>query len=346
VDQTLAERDSKVLGAVVEEFIQTAEPVGSRYLTKKRRFDLSPATIRNVMSDLEELGYLTQPHTSAGRQPTDKGYRYYVDHLMHADPLPALDRRRLRRQIAGGDSLDLEGCLEAACRALSVAASQLGVVVAPRFDSNVFRRIDLVLLREGRVLVILVTQGGVVHHRPVEAPEIRTQDELDHMANYLNGLLQDLPLHGVQKKILNEMASEKALYDSLMQRALRLGSRVLAHTPDPEGVILGDPGPLLGKPEFATAERLRGIFEAFEKKGLLLKLLDRAAQGQGLQVTIGEEGAVPDLRSFAIVSAPYGPAGGAQGSLGVIGPTRMDYARVVGLVDFTARLLGEALEAL
>lgn len=344
--EQLGERDCKVLGAIVEEFVQTAEPVGSRYLMKKRRFDISPATIRNVMADLEDLGYLAQPHTSAGRQPTDKGYRYYVDHLMASEAPQAQDRRRIRRQIEAAEIRDVEGLLDAASRALSATAHQLGVVVAPRFESSVFRRIDFVLLREGRVLVIFVSQAGAVHHRPVEAAEVRSQDELDQMANYLNGLLHDLPLQGVKEKILAEMATEKAVYDSLLQRALQLGSRILEEAPSAEGVFLGDPSTLLGHPEFANARKMRGIFEAFEKKGLILRLLERAARAPGIRVLIGEENALTDLRDCAVVSAGYGTPGGAHGSLGVIGPTRMDYARVIGLVDFTARLLGELLEAL
>ncbi|MBI5014735.1 MAG: heat-inducible transcription repressor HrcA [Deltaproteobacteria bacterium] len=344
--EQLGERDQKVLGAIVEEFVQTAEPVGSRYLMKKRRFAFSPATIRNVMADLEDLGYLAQPHTSAGRQPTDKGYRYYVDHLMAAEPPLVQDRRRIRRQMSALEHPDVDGLLDSASRVLSATAHQLGVVIAPRFETSVFRRIEFVLLREGRVLVILVSQSGVVHHRPVEAAEIGSQDELDQMANYLNSLLQDLPLQAVKEKILAEMATEKALYDSLLQRALKLGNRILEDAPTTDGVFLGDPSTLLGHPEFANATKMRSIFEAFEKKGLLLRLLERASRASGIQVLIGQENALTDLSDCAVVSASYGKPGRAQGSLGVIGPTRMDYARVMGLVDFTARLLGELLEAL
>jgi heat-inducible transcriptional repressor len=344
--EQLGERDRKVLEAIVEEFVETAEPVGSRYLMKKRRFDISPATIRNVMADLEDMGYLAQPHTSAGRQPTDKGYRYYVDHLKAAEPPQAQDRRRIRRQIATGENLDLTGLLDAASRALSATAHQLGVVVAPRFESSVFRRIDFVLLREGRVLVILVAQNGVVHHRPVEAVEVGSQDELDQMANYLNDLLQDLPLHSLKEKILSEMATEKALYDSLLQKALKLGNWILEEAPTGDAVFLGDTSTLLGHPEFADVRKMRAIFEAFEKKGLILRLLERASRASGIQVLIGEENPLADLRDCAVVSASYGKAGGSHGSLGVIGPTRMDYGRMMGLVDFTARLLGELLEAL
>ena len=346
MEQPLNERDRKILGTVVEEFVQTAEPVGSRYLTKKHKLDISPATVRNVMADLEELGFLVQPHTSAGRKPTDRGYRYYVDHLMGLEPLPMAERRRIRKQLAGSEHLDVDEVLDAASWALSAAARHMGVVSAPRFEANVFRRVDFVLLRPGRILVILVARSGGVHHRPVEAEEVQSQDELDQMANYLNSVLHGLTLYAVKEKILSEMASEKALYDKLLQKALALGNRILEDNPSQGELHLGDPSALFEHPEFATADQLRAVFEAFEKKGMILKLLERASEAQGVQVLIGQENPLQDLRNCAIVSAPYGRVGTTRGSLGVIGPTRMDYARVIGLVHYMSRLLGEALDSL
>ncbi|MBI5440595.1 MAG: heat-inducible transcription repressor HrcA [Deltaproteobacteria bacterium] len=344
MERTLTERDRKILGAIVEEFVQTAEPVGSRHLAKKFGLEISPATVRNAMSDLEEMGLLTQPHTSAGRKPTDGGYRYYVDHLMAAEPLPLPERRRIRRLLANREGADVDEILETASRTLSAAAHQLGVILAPRFESDVFRRIDLVLLRKGKVLVILVSEAGVVHHRPVEAPEVRSQAELDQMVNYLNGLLYDLPLLAVKERILSEMATEKALYDSMLQVALKLGSRALEEEPSEGEVYVGDPSTLLDHPEFASVSRMKGLFEAFEKKGLLLKILDRASQARGSHVLIGAENLVLDLQDCAVVSATYG-VGGSVGSVGVIGPTRMEYAKLIGLVNYVARVLGEYLEA-
>lgn len=346
METILGERDSKVLGAVVDEFVHSAEPVGSRFLTKRHCFGISPATIRNVMADLEEMGFLTQPHTSAGRKPTDKGYRYYVDHIMASEPLQAQERRRIRRQIAMGNTLEVQDILDAASRAISAAARQVGVVVAPRFEWSSFRRIDFVRLREGRVLVILVSQAGVVHHRLVDAPEVNSQDQLDHMANYLNALLQDLPLQVVKERLLAEMATEKALYDSLVQLALKLGNRILEDSSAEDGVFLGDTTSLFDQPEFATVGQMKALFEAFEKKGLILKLLERASEARGIQILIGSENPVPDLRTCTVISAPFGKTGPNRGSVGIIGPTRMDYARAVGLVGYTASLLTETLDTL
>jgi len=344
VDENLGERDQRVLGAVVEEFVQTAEPVGSRYLAKKYRLGVSPATVRNVMADLEELGLLAQPHTSAGRKPTDKGYRYFVDRLANAAPLSAGERRRLRKHLGMAESTDVEDLLESTSRLLSSAARQVGIVVAPRFESSVFRHIDFVLMREGRVLVVLVSQSGVVHHRPVTATEVSSQAELDRMANYLNALLRDLSLREVKEKILAEMASEVSLYDNLLRRALELGSLALGDEGADGELYLGDPVALLEQPEFHSAARMKSIFEAFEKKGLILRLLDRASAGAGLQVLIGEENPLADLRECSLVSAPYLRQGRVLGSVGVLGPTRMDYPRVMGVVEYTARLLGEILD--
>lgn len=345
MDASLSERDRQILGAVVEEFVQTAEPVGSRYLARKHRLGVSPATVRNAMADLEELGYLAQPHTSAGRKPTDRGYRYYVDCLMSPEvPAPG-ERRRLRRTLGSGEAADLEALLGSTSRLLSSAARQVGLVAAPRFETSVFRHIDFVLLREGRVLVVLVSQSGVVHHRPVAAPEIGSQGELDRMANYLNGLLEGLPLGEVKERIVAEMASDVALYDSLLRRALELGSRAVGGGQGAEGdVYFGDPASLFDQPEFSSAVRMKSIFEAFEKKGLLLGLLGRASEAPGLHVVIGGENPLADLRECALVTAPYRRQGRVLGTVGVIGPTRMDYPRVAGLVEYTARLLGEVLD--
>ena len=341
--QILGERDARVLEAVVEEFVQSAEPVGSRFLTKRHSFGISPATIRNVMADLEELGFLVQPHTSAGRKPTDKGYRYYVDHLMSSEPVGVPERRRMRKQITAGDAVEVTGILDAASHTLSALAHQVGVVIAPRFESSVFRRIDFVSIRGGRVLVILVSQAGVVHNRLVAAPEIRCQAELDQMANYLNELLRDVPLHDVKEKILTEMATEKSIYDSFMKEALELGNSILDENPITEGVYVADPSALFGQPEFSSIEQVRALFEAFEKKGMILKLLERASEVGGVQISIGDENSVPNLRTCAVVSASFGGEGSCRGSVGIIGPTRMDYARAVGLVDYAAQLLSEVM---
>lgn len=342
MDSNLTERDSLILGAVVEEFVQTAEPVGSRHLTKKYRFTVSPATVRNVMADLEETGYLSQPHTSAGRIPTDEGYRYYVDHIIRSMPVPPSDRRRLRRRLTGSEAV--EELLESVSRALSTAAHQVGVVVAPRFDSSVFRHIDFVLLRERRVLVILVARSGAIHHRNVEGPEVESQAELDRMASYLNGLLEGVSLRDVKKKILAEMAGEKALYDRLLGKALVLGSRAIEE-PQPEGdLYLSDPVALLEYPEFNSVARMRALFEAFEKKSVILRILDRISETAGPSALIGKENPLVDLRDCSIVTARYCGKGQTLGTVGVIGPTRMDYRRILGLVEYTARLLGEILD--
>ena len=344
MDSTLSERDSLVLGAVIEEFVQTAEPVGSRHLTKKCRFSVSPATVRNVMADLEETGFLSQPHTSAGRIPTDRGYRYYVDHLIQTEPVPAAERRKLRRTMAGAEAGAITDLLDSTSRALSSAAHQVGLVVAPRFEANVFRHIDFVLFREGRVLVILVSQSGVVHHRAVEAPEVRSQAELDRMAGYLNSLLEGVSLRDVKDKILDEMANEKALYDGLLAKALLLGSRVLEETQPGGELYLSDPSALLEHPEFGSVARMKAIFEAFEKKHLILKILDRASESAGSLALIGNENPLPDLWNCSVISSSYSRRGRVVGTVGVIGPTRMNYRRIIGLVGYTARLLGEILD--
>ncbi|WP_025323657.1 heat-inducible transcriptional repressor HrcA [Deferrisoma camini] len=345
-ETTLKDRDARILGAVVEEFVHTAEPVGSRNLVKKYRLEISPATVRNVMADLEEMGFLYQPHTSAGRQPTDRGYRYYVDHLLPGPSLPSGQRRRLRQGIRDADLDALESLLEATSRVLSRVAHQVGLVVAPRIEVRVFRHVDLVLLRPGRVLVILVTRSGVVHHRVVEAPEVRSQAELEKMTNYLNGLLEGVPLVAVRERILAEMENERVQYDRLLRQALELGSRAVGADEDTGQVYVGEPLRILEQPEFQDLGKMRQLFEAFERKGILLRILDRAVETPGVQVSIGSENPVADLQGCSVVATAYGRDDRPMGALGVIGPTRMPYGEVIALVEYAARLLGQALERL
>lgn len=339
-------RQEQVLGSVVEEFIHTAEPVGSRALTQRRGLGISPATVRTAMADLAERGYLNQPHPSAGRCPTDQGYRYYVDHLMPDGPLSVGERRRLRQRIVGEPEGELDAVLDFAAKALSSACQQVGIVVTPSFQSRVFRHIDFVLLRPGKVLVILVANSGVVDHRCVDAPEITRQAELDRMASYLDELLVDLPLGTIQARIAQEMISEKAMCDRFLYGALRLGKRALAER-DPTGELyVADRVRLLEQPEFTDVVQMKGVLEAFEKKGLLLTLLDRAAEAEPRHVLIGGESQVPVLCHCSVVSRKYGRGGRTVGTVGVIGPTRMDYPRIIGLVNYTAKIIDEYLATL
>ncbi|GAB6064149.1 heat-inducible transcriptional repressor HrcA [Deferrisoma palaeochoriense] len=345
-EEVLKERDARILGAVVEEFVQSAEPVGSRNLVKKYRLDISPATVRNVMADLEEMGYLCQPHTSAGRQPTDRGYRYYVDHLLRGGSLPPTVRRKLREGIRPAEDEALESLLEATSRVLSRVAHQVGLVVAPRLEVRVFRHVDFVLLRPGRVLVILVTRSGVVHHRVVEAPEVTSQAELEPMANYLNSLLEGVPLVAVRERILAEMENERVQYDRMLRRALEIGSKAVTPQGDGDDVYVGEPLHLLDQPEFRDVAKMRQIFEAFQRKGILLRILDRALEAPGVQVSIGAENPVADLQECSVVATSYGDEEHPLGAVGVIGPKRMPYGEVIALVEYAARLLGQALARL
>jgi heat-inducible transcriptional repressor len=342
----LNQRHAQVLGSVVEEFIRSAEPVGSHTLTRRRDLGVSPATVRTAMADLETLGFLVQPHTSAGRQPTDLGYRYYVDHLMPRRSVSARERLRLRRQIVDHDGGDLTAVLEFAAKALSASCQQVGIVVTPSFRSRVFRHIDFVLLRPGRVLVILVANSGVVDHRRVEAPEIESQAELDRMAAYLDELLEGLPLGAVRDRILQEMAGERALYDQLQQKALHLGKLAVVDQPPQEDLFVGNRARLLDQPEFSDLTQMKVVFKALDKKGLILTLLDRAADAEPRHVLIGGENSVPDLGGCSVVSRKYGREGRTVGAVGVLGPTRMDYSRVIGMVECTARIIEDYLDTL
>jgi heat-inducible transcriptional repressor len=370
-------RAQKVLRAIIQEHISGGEPVGSQALSRRSDLEVSPATIRAVMADLEALGFLEKPHTSAGRVPTDRGYRFYVDALVRLRPPGRKEKERIERAAhePGPGPGDIERTLQDFATTLHELTRYAGVVVTPRLSSDVLRAIEFVKLREGRVLAVLVTSSGAVENRVLTLPdgEQLSQADLDRAAAALNGLLADLPLHEVRERIVQEMARARGEYDRLLERALSLGQAALAPGA-PATTGAGSPGlldadalrairsvrsvsirgqaALLEEPEFADVERLRALFRTFEEKEQLLQLFDRALQGRGVQIFIGAESGLGEARDLAVVASPYGTGGagaaGARptplGTIGIIGPTRMDYARIIPLVEYTAAAIGRILE--
>jgi heat-inducible transcriptional repressor len=337
----LTQRQKAVLRAVIHDYIHSAEPVGSRTVARRYAFQLGPASIRNIMADLEELGYLAQPHTSAGRVPTDRGYRFYVDTLMEPAPLSPEEADLIERcftPASGG----LEGLMRETSQALGSLSRCAGVVLAPRFDQLQVKRLEFVSLGPERVLLILVATSGVVHHKVVTVDEVLSQDELNRIARYLNELLGGLTLREVRQLLVAKMAEEKALYDQLLRRALELGRKTVEEEQAAE-VYIGGTAHIMEQPEFAGGERMRAIFAAFEEKSRLVRILDRCLEDAGLTVIIGRELEEVGLQGFSMVASPYFQGGSPLGALAVMGPTRMPYDRVVPLVQYTARLVTRLL---
>ena len=337
----LSDRAKRILEAVIEDYIATAEPVGSRSITRSHALALSPATVRNVMSDLEEMGLLTSPHTSSGRIPTDKAYRLYVNSILEVKNIARDNREEIQRRcrMAGKDMAQV---LKETSRLLSSTSSYMGVVMAPRLAANVFHQMEFVKLSSRRILAIMVSQNGTVQNRLIQTEEEILQEDLVRMANYLNDLLQGLTIAQVRERLIKEMQSEKVRYDSLMSQALALSEQTIS-TDGPELFLEGQAN-ILEQPEFSDAVKMRDIFRAFEKKSLLLDLLDRSMQADGVHIFIGSESHLLNMEGMSLITSTYMTGKDTVGVLGVIGPTRMGYGRVIPIVDYTAKLISRLLE--
>jgi heat-inducible transcriptional repressor len=337
------ERSRRVLEAVILEYIKGGVPVGSRAIAKRYGLSVSPATIRNVMADLEELGLLYQPHTSAGRVPTELGLRVYIDAILKIQQLSIADREQIRRSYRGGASR-VEGLLQETSKVLSSFSRQAGLVLTPRLSHTVFKRIEFVRLRTSMVMTILVSQAGIVHNTVFEIKEDISQEELDKYGRYLNDMLQDLALHQVKARLLEEMKKEKVLFDRLLSKALELSQKALQENIENSELYIGGRTNLLDNPEFADVEQMRRIFNAFEEKSKIIDLLDKSMSAGGVNIFIGSESELLDMESVSFITSPYASGDEVLGTLGVIGPTRMDYSRIIPLVDYTAKLLSKMLE--
>lgn len=338
----LNERSKQILEAIIEDYIITAEPVGSRTITRRHPFALSPATVRNVMSDLEEMGFLASPHTSAGRVPTDKAYRFYVDSLLAVRQVSRSERDEIRRRCRI-NGRDIGSVLRDTSKMLSYISHYMGVVVAPRFTAAVLRQIEFVQLSGRRILVILVAQTGTVQNKIIESDEDISAEDLNRMTNYLNGLLQGLTIAQIKSRIVEEMENEKTRYDRLMAKALALSQQTVGDA-DSEIFLEGRVN-IMDVPEFADIGRMKEIFRAFEEKNQLVNLLNRCMDADGINIFIGSESRVSQMSDISLITSTYRTGRNSIGVLGVIGPTRMGYAKVIPIVDYTARLVSRLLES-
>ena len=329
----LDDRAKLLLKALVERYIADGQPVGSRTLSRASGLELSPATIRNVMSDLEELGLIVSPHTSAGRIPTARGYRLFVDTML------TVRQGQFATQSLAPDQP--QKVISNAANLLSSLSQFVGVVIAPR-RSSVFRQIEFLRLSERRLLVIIVSPDGDVQNRVIFTEVDYTQANLVEAANYLNSHYVGLALEEVRARLQNEVETLQSEIASLMQAAVTVSAEAISETKD-EVVIAGERN-LLAVTDFSSdMGHLRRAFELFEQKAQLMRLLDIAGQAEGVRIFIGGESQVVPFEDLSIVSAPYEVDGQIVGTLGVIGPTRMAYDRMIQIVDITSKLVTNAL---
>lgn len=339
----LNERSLSILDAIVEGHIASGEPIGSRTIADRQKLRLSPATVRNVMADLEERGYIVSPHTSAGRIPTDKGYRFYVDTLLQVRNLTADERTHIDNQCSVSN-IRTQELLKQAGRILSSMSSYTGIVLAPRFTATVFRHIEFVPLNQGRLLVIFVSQSGLVQNKIIQLEgELPSVSELQQITNYLNDELSGLTIAEVRAKIVEQMQQEKSQYDAMLNDALGFSQQVFSGDIEDDVIIEGAAN-ILDQPDFADRSSMQRLFRAFEQKSNLITLLDKSQQAQGVQIYIGSQAEFEDFAGCSLITANYTNGKQPLGSLGVIGPSRMKYSQVVAVVDYTAQLISRALE--
>ncbi len=341
---TLSQRHAEVLREVIRTHVATGLAVGSARLSRRASLAVSPATIRHLMAELEELGLLAQPHTSAGRIPTDRAYRLYVDELMPPPRVGAARARDIRDELTRGqrEAADL---LTIAPRLLSRFSRQAALVLAPDPRRMIVERFEFVRQDERRVLAILIGRAGLVEHRVLEIDDGSTQDELDRSARLLSQEFGGHSLRRIRAAVLRRLAEERAAYDRLLARSLELGRRTVEAEGHAGEVIVDGTSNLLDSPEFADLARARALLRALEEKERLIVLLERLMESNEVQVVIGEENPMAALAGCSLVTAVYSAAGRPMGTIGIVGPTRMDYTRAIALVSCLSESISQLLSA-
>lgn len=338
--ENLTQREKAVLQSLIDYYIATAKPVGSRLIANKYRLGVSPATVRNTMQDLEEMGLVTHRHTSAGRVPTDKGYRLYVDTMIEPEELTNSEERQIKSEILV-DYAAVENLLEQTSRVLGLISNQLGVTIAPRFDQGILTRINLIPVAEKKILVVLAVKYGLTRTVLLEAESNLKTETLEKTASILNERLCGLTL-GEIKGSLEERLKEASNADPKLIRIFLESSDNLLNFTETEQLHLGGTTNIVDQPEFKDREKLRSLIELIEEKRLLAELVSAKGIKNGITITIGKEMERGEMESCSLVTSSY-KAGKVAGTIGVIGPTRMRYAKLVSLVDYTAKLLSDIL---
>ena len=345
----LNERARNVLKELIQEYVRGSKPVGSRRLARNYSERLSPATIRNVMADLETVGLLTRPHTSAGRVPTAKGYRFYVDSLLNTRELPTREVDRIKQSLE--NETDPGELMNKTSQVLSRLSNNVGFVLAPPLSHADMKHIEFVRIAPQRILVILVTESGLVEHRLIQLDQDLRQRELDQAGRYLIAHFQGKTLLEIRRELLRLMLEEKSLYDRMLKNVILLGTASLVNCEGGEDeeseVYLGGTAGIMQKPELADLNRMIALFETFEEKSRLVKIITEClkANSSGPTVRIGLEKHIPGMQDWALISSPYLYNHKVIGSLGILGPSRMEYEKAISLVDYVAKFFGKLLSS-
>jgi heat-inducible transcriptional repressor len=330
----------KILYTVVHDYILTASPVASGQVSQKKNVGYSPATIRSVMAELEDRGFLQRSHASSGRIPTDTGYRFYVDELMQVHPLSTKEKLAIQQNVES-KIFPIQQTIAKACQAVSSHADQISFGIVPGREHQSLKHIQFLNLKENLVLVILVRSSGLVENKILELERFIPQIELNRMHNYLNELLVGLNPAEIQNRILRELQKDQVRYNSLLTQALTLSQQAL--DTDQDNLHFEGQSRLFRTPEFADMEKMEKLVKTFEEKTFLLRILQESMEKPGVKILIGDEIEAPEINGLTLITSTYNDAEGNKGLLGVLGPTRINYAKIVPLVEFTTKIVTQTL---
>lgn len=334
-------RQEEVLSLLVTDYIQKAGAIASGHIAGKLPRRLSPATVRSILADLETQGYLSQPHTSSGRVPTQQGLRYFVDSLLIQREPGNEEKEAILRHLHP-DNGDLPALLKKAGQILSLIAHQASLVATPKMEKTVFKQMEFIPLSGGRILGIFVAQNGIVENRVLRVDEELNYGDLEKMNNYVNARFVGLPLEAAREKVVKELESVCLEYDRLLGRALLFSRELFAEIPSRDLMVEGESN-LYREPEFSRGEDIAALQETLREKNLLLKLLESSLDAERVRIFIGRESRLPRGTHLSVIAAQYRCRGEVVGTLGVVGPTRMDYSKVIPIVDFTAHVVSDLL---
>ncbi len=338
--EALTDREKIILQSIIHYFILTANPVGSRFLSKRNPLRLSPATIRNIMADMEEKGYIDQPHTSAGRVPTTKGYRFYVDQLIKKEQIPPEQQEVILENISTFDG-DVDFLLEKTAHVLAQISNQLGVIISPKFYEGTLEKIELISVSSAKMLVVISVRSGLVKTIMLEIPSEIPPKKLHYLNQILNERLYGLSLKEIKNTFYKRLADLRREEPQLIRIFFDSAEKLFDFTRYEEVRLTGTSN-ILHQPEFADIKKFSSLIELLEEKNIIIHLLEKQAFKSGTKIVIGEEHPVKEMQNCSVVTSTY-QVGDVNGVLGVIGPTRMAYERVIPLVEYTARVITQVL---
>ncbi len=342
-DMELDPRAREVLREIILQHITNGEAIGSRTLSKCGKFQLSPASLRNVMADLEDLGFLQQPHTSAGRIPTDRGYRYFINHLMKSRSLTLREREVIDEEV--GNASEIDEVLHLSSIVLSKLSDQVGVIFMPTLLQFVIRSMDFILVADNKIMCVAVGTNGVVVNKVIETRYVCTRDELEKIGRYITLEFAGCTLDVIRRRLIRMTEQERTQHDQMLQKTISLGIEAVNDVaPFEHELYVEGAASILNKPEFADAVSFRKTFLALQEKEKLVEILETCLSEEGLQILVGSESDFTQLHNFSIVARRYGSASAPLGMVGIIGPMRMEYARMAPLVDYLSRALSRKIE--